>query len=54
MRDNDFDGLCAPRLMGEKTYDFECPTCGNHVCAGCAKSWGGLCPNCFSKLYRVS
>ncbi len=33
---------------------YECPVCGNHVCAECAKSCGGLCPNCLGRLYRIS
>lgn len=43
--------LCEKAMLKQ---GFECPVCGNHVCEGCAKSWGGLCPNCFSKLYRIS
>lgn len=33
---------------------FECPRCGNHVCRRCAAAWGGLCPNCTGRLYRIS
>ena len=38
----------------EKCNAYECPTCGNHVCADCAKAWNNVCPNCFSKLYKIS
>lgn len=33
---------------------YECPHCGNHVCVDCAENNMGLCPNCFSRLYRIS
>ncbi|HIU61255.1 MAG TPA: hypothetical protein IAB69_01210 [Candidatus Coproplasma excrementigallinarum] len=41
---------------GERDFKegYECPYCGNHVCESCAKSWGGLCPNCYSALCRIS
>ena len=38
----------------EKCNAYECPTCGNHVCADCAKAWNNVCPSCFSKLYKIS
>ena len=33
---------------------YECPHCGNHVCADGAENIMGLCPICFSRLYRIS
>ncbi len=44
------------KICGKDIFDsgFECPACGNHVCGECAGVWGGLCPHCFSRLYRIS
>ncbi len=33
---------------------YECGNCGNHVCKVCALAWNGICPNCFSRLFRIS
>lgn len=33
---------------------YECVNCGNHVCKTCALMWNGVCPHCFSRLYRIS
>ncbi len=50
------EGKMRAFLCGNTAFKdgFECPACGNHVCRSCAASWGGLCPNCFEKLYRIS
>ena len=42
------------RVCGEIAGGYECPRCGNHVCARCAASWGRLCPHCMGRLYRIS
>ena len=33
---------------------YECGTCGNHICKTQVETCGGVCPNCFGRLYRVN
>lgn len=42
---------CGGWKAHERLGDFyECPRCGNHVCADCAKNNRFLCPHCFAGL----
>ena len=38
---------------GAGKLGYECPACGNHVCAGAAKGGGGLPPTSFPGLSRI-